>query len=298
MEALYLDNLMALIKQESSRSSADYLFAFIAEGSKDRFVKCRCTMANWCYTIVEYFDFSREIANVAILNADRFFSTRNGVTYLQDHRSFQLVYLCSLLIAIKLQESTVLNSEFLMLISRDRYSIEEMVQMEQEILFSLEWKICSCTPSIFLEYLLELFLTVSTVESFGPKLRALSHKQIDAAIQDYSFVGKKSSAIALASFFNAMEIVGVSKLTQQVFIGNISSLISSNKNLIDYNDFHRLRLTLSEYCDRDGNEMCTAGMTRMFCCMIVPSQKEITSSQEKSYPMESSSPVSIVKQLI
>lgn len=282
-----IDRFAVLIKQESSLSCRDYLSSPDLKGV-DSVVdeKCRCTMAKWSYTIIEYFHFNRETANMAISYTDRFLSSDQGAHILRDRRLFQLASLCSLTLSIKLLESTVIEADLLVRIGLN-YSIDEIVQMEHRILAALQWRMCLPIASVFLDCLLDLFSTSALDESSRENLRATSQKQIDSASHDYFFATVRPSLIALASLLNAVDSLSLPNSTYRCFMNNLSLLTETND--IKYDNFVHLRTALSQYCDGIKHLVSTSEITDMFCAKMKLCPRERLVSDEEF------SPKSIVK---
>lgn len=68
-------------------------------------------MINWCYQVLNYCDASQETDNMAISHVDRFLSSKNGSFVLNDKSRFQLAVMSSLLLAIKIHESSKLDTD-------------------------------------------------------------------------------------------------------------------------------------------------------------------------------------------
>jgi len=165
---------------------------------------CRYTMANWCHQVLDYCNASEETASVALSYADRFVSSKQGSFVLNDKKWFQLAVMCSLQLAIKVQESSRLESHTLSELSRGMFSVEDITLMEKALLSGLSWRLCPATPYVFLELFLDL-LPPSISSCTIVSLMKISKRQIHMASSHFSFSLQKSSAVAFAALLNSME---------------------------------------------------------------------------------------------
>eukprot|EP00569_Conticribra_weissflogii_P001911 CAMPEP_0171351162 /NCGR_PEP_ID=MMETSP0878-20121228/38293_1 /TAXON_ID=67004 /ORGANISM="Thalassiosira weissflogii, Strain CCMP1336" /LENGTH=267 /DNA_ID=CAMNT_0011856335 /DNA_START=37 /DNA_END=837 /DNA_ORIENTATION=- len=118
----------------------------------------RSAIATWCDQVADTLSFSRETVGIAMLYFDRYLSSGKGQSgdSLQSKDQFQLAAIASFYLAIKLNEPIVMGIDHMSRMTRGFYSEEEIATMEQDILFSLEWRVSSPTPMDFVRHLLEL----------------------------------------------------------------------------------------------------------------------------------------------
>jgi len=205
------DRYMALSRQESFYQINDYFTTSRQGVARKQSVDetCRYTMTNWCYQVLDYCNAGEETGSVAISYVDRFLSTKQGSFVLNDKKWFQLTVMCSLQLAIKVQEPSRLESDTLSDLSRGMFSVEDITMMEKALLSALSWRLCPATPYVFLDLFLEL-LPTSISNSTKLSLLKLSKRQIYLASPNFSFSLQKASAVAFASFLNSMEEVNYS----------------------------------------------------------------------------------------
>jgi len=86
-------------------------------------------IAEWFYSVVDHFEFSREVVAVAIHYLDRYLATA-PVT----KKQFQLVAMTSLYLAIKLYQPKFLQISQMVGLSRGEFTFDEMTAMELHIL--------------------------------------------------------------------------------------------------------------------------------------------------------------------
>merc|ERR1711862_743370 len=197
------DRFVALSRQERFYQSVDYL-----KLRKDTCLAvdehCRFIMTNWCYQVLDYCDASQETGSMAISYVDRFLSSKKGSFVLNDKSHFQLAVMSSLLLAIKIHESSKLETDTLSKLSRGLFSSEDINAMEQSILSALSWRLCPATPYAFLEFFLDLLPPLLPIPTKLSIMKS-SQKQITLASTYYSFTMEKASSIAFAALLNAMD---------------------------------------------------------------------------------------------
>ncbi|KAL7436766.1 hypothetical protein ACHAXM_005312 [Skeletonema potamos] len=163
-------------------------------------------ICEWCYQVVDHFDFNREVVNVAMTYLDRYLATRTV-----NRRIFQLAAMTALYLAIKLFEPGKLRMSSLIELSRGYFLAEHIVAMEDSMLQALSWHVHPPTPFAFCRDLIKL---VSA--DVNPRLRhdisELARFLTELSVCDYYFVTRKPSSIAMASIINAMELMGPQKI--------------------------------------------------------------------------------------
>lgn len=166
-------------------------------------------ICEWCYQVVDHFDFNREVVSVAMSYLDRYLATRTV-----NRRIFQLAAMTALYLAIKLYEPGRLRMSSLIDLSRGYFMAEHIVTMEDSMLQSLGWHVHPPTPMAFCRDFMRL---VSDKIEPGAKrdISELGRFMTELSVCDYWFVTKKPSSIALASLVNAMELQGPRRVDQK-----------------------------------------------------------------------------------
>ena len=159
-------------------------------------------ICEWCYQVVDHFDFNREVVSVAMSYLDRYLATRTV-----NRRIFQLAAMTALYLAIKLYEPGKLRMSSLIDLSRGYFMAEHIVTMEDSMLQSLGWHVHPPTPLAFCRDFMKL---VSGEIEPGPRhdVSELARFMTELSVCDYWFATKKPSSIALASLVNAIELQG------------------------------------------------------------------------------------------
>jgi len=197
------DNIIILKQQELTYQTNNYLRDVGDIRTVDA-IECREKIVVWLFKVVEFSNFCKETVSIAMSCLDRFLATKEGSYYLYDRRNLQLAGMCCLMLAIKVNESMDVDMTYIDELSKGSYSITELRETEKKILLVLHWRMCPPTPSLFTNYILELFpqdLPQSTLSI----IKDLSELQIEISIKDYSFTSCKPSVIAMASVLNAVD---------------------------------------------------------------------------------------------
>ena len=197
------DRIKTLKKQEDTYHIHNYLKNYSDSIVLDA-IECRVKIVTWLYQVIEYSNLTKETASIAMSYLDRFLSTKEGEEYLYDPRTFQLIGMCCLMLAIKVNESVDVEMSYIEELSKGSYTSSELRETERKILVILEWRMSPPTASVFTEHIVELF-PQDIPQSTMNVVKHLSQIQIEIASKDSSFIAIKPSVIAMASVLNAME---------------------------------------------------------------------------------------------
>mmetsp|Transcript_10408 Transcript_10408/g.22625 ORF Transcript_10408/g.22625 Transcript_10408/m.22625 type:complete len:406 (+) Transcript_10408:191-1408(+) len=168
----------------------------------------RDKICEWCYNVVDHYDFNREVVSVAMSYLDRYLATTRAVT---DRRIFQLAAMTALYLAIKMSEPTKLHISSLIELGRGFFAAEHIVSMEQSMLETLEWHVHPPTPAAFCRDLLHL-VPGEISSPVWNDMSELAQFLTELSVGDYWFVTMRPSSIALASIINAMELQGPQRI--------------------------------------------------------------------------------------
>ena len=221
------DRVAVMCMQEETQYRVhDYLAASVAmrkQASKPVDEDCRVRMCEWCYQVVDFCKFRRETVGIGMSYLDRYLCTEEGIDALCNRKTYQLAAMTALYIAIKIHEPLEMETSLLADLSRGCYKENEFVDMEQNILSALHFRVNGPTPLGFVQYIMALIPRAvhPTVASI---LMDYARYQIELAVSEQSFVDIRPSVIALASVLNAIEGMDSSILpikAQAKFIRNI-----------------------------------------------------------------------------
>lgn len=196
---------------------------------------CRKLMVDWCFTVVDAFNLSRETVAVAMSILDRYLSSGKGDApkSLQCKRKFQLASITCFYMAVKIHEPSQLGIRLLLQLCRGLYKGSEVVSMEQDILFSIEWRLYSSTttPMEFVRHYLEL--VKDDVDDTSLILKSAA-KHMDNATSDIFYSPCRASSIAMAclagAFDDAVDL-SPSKIENiwQQLLGKLESFVEFNE---------------------------------------------------------------------
>ena len=154
--------------------------------------------------MVDHFDLPRERVAVFTNVLDRYLQR-----YLAEHpeglskRHFQLLSLTCLYITIKMESHQgFLSMDMMIHLSREKFSKDQMIDMEKEILRALEWKVHPPTSFVFLQHFLMLLSPEQQVDHDTVEVARFS---MELAVLDFKTIEQRPSRIALAALLNALE---------------------------------------------------------------------------------------------
>jgi hypothetical protein len=225
--ALDCINAMRLHENETARC-INYL-------TKEVDTTCRKLMVDWCFTVVDAFNLSRETVAVAMSILDRYLSSGKGDApkSLQCKRMFQLASITCFYMAVKIHEPSQLGIRLLLQLCRGLYKESEVVSMEQDILFSVEWRLyaSTTTPMEFVRQYLEL--VKEDMDDTSPILKSAA-RHMDNATSDIFYSTCRASSIAMAcvagAFDDALDL-SPSKIENiwQQLLGKLESIVEFNE---------------------------------------------------------------------
>jgi hypothetical protein len=186
----------------------------------------RKKMAQWCMTLMDACQLSRETVSIAMSYFDRFMATEQGAECIDDSATFQLSAMTSLYSAIKIHEEKAISPEVLCNISRGFYSKKDMEEMEWRMLNALQWRVNVPTPLAFVREYLNMIPNKVVNQETKDHLLELAKVQTEMSVADYSFVTVKASSIGFAALANAMDVLGLE-------FRIVNHYILSERNLVD-----------------------------------------------------------------
>ena len=243
-----------LKRQESMYKSRDYLGGRSKELSNNdnKLVGkiCRFKMCTWCFEVQKYFDFNQETVSMAISYLDKFLSSNQGYYVLRHKEYFQLAVICCLNIAIKSNESKIIEIDYLIQLSNEIYSKKQIFIMEEEIVFALKWRLCPPTTYVFVDFILNHIIPYLTSNTINEEIKSKTRKQIFLAAPVYAFSTIDPSLIALAAIFNALEeLEGPPRYFYLKFYANLQNITGLDASEYKDHFFLSIRNGLSNLID-------------------------------------------------
>ena len=159
-------------------------------------------ICEWCYRVVDHFDYNREVVNVAMSYLDRYLAQCTV-----NRRIYQLVGVTSLYLATKLFEGNHLHLPSLVGISRGYFHAEHILAMEETMLHALSWHLHPPTSRAFCWEMMRL-VSPDISSRIRHDVGNLAIFLTELSVCDFYFVTRKPSSIAIASIINAIELYG------------------------------------------------------------------------------------------
>ena len=180
---------------------------------------CRSKMVEWCYSIVDFVQFSRETAILAMQILDRYMyvsvksDDRNGrSSVVTDQKRYQLASMTALYLAIKMNEPKNIDIDMMVELGKGRNTPSDFHKMESAMLFDLKWRLNGPTPTAYLEQLIPILRLESDMNEPADSIeywyvvRNHARYQIELSISDYHLIANHTpSEIAVAALNNSLK---------------------------------------------------------------------------------------------
>jgi len=211
--------ISAMKRQEQSYTTKYYLHSFRNQTTDHQYCcesesnsmkplvdeHFRLFMVNLCYQIVDFCDFSCDVVAISTNYLDRFLSTTEGIDARKDRKLFQLAAMTCIYTAIKIHEVEAIDPTFISNLSKGNFTEKQVVDMEQRIITSLQWRLNPPTPLSFIQKFLSIIPDKTMSKSEKSKAMKLATYQTELSVREYHFLSYDASCIALASLANAMQ---------------------------------------------------------------------------------------------
>ncbi len=249
---------------------------------------CRKKMVSWCFTIVDSFNLSRESVWRAMDLLDRYLMSGKGLSSkaLGNKQTFQLACTVCLYVAVKVYDDVEMTIGFLIKLCRNYYAELEVINMEHDILFALNWSVAVSTPMDFVRLCLQLESDLIDEPATIDHILGEAQKQTDLATCVY-FSRFGHSSVGLACLGVALEESGVSTTLREQFWLHLSSLLDFDIASREVRDIERhLLLGSTIICNK------TKRQSSHDVVLSKPSQTE-SDQRNTSLSSEQTSPISI-----
>mmetsp|Transcript_30119 Transcript_30119/g.65198 ORF Transcript_30119/g.65198 Transcript_30119/m.65198 type:complete len:470 (+) Transcript_30119:100-1509(+) len=225
---------------------------------------CRAKITTWLYQISDYVSISHENVSFAMSYLDRYLATGFSTVGTTDSGSscclrgdddverctserlqYQLCAMTCLYLSIKLHEAKDMDTQLLSRLSHGKYSCDDIVAMEERIVFALQWRFSDPTTTCFCRHYVELVLLTADKDDglciddtelddqqepqqhrrkdeILEKVARLATVQAELSAGDLYFVPMNNSTVALACICNALHQV----IKQESLEGDIVRHIS------------------------------------------------------------------------
>ena len=199
-----MDRIDAMLDQEESCAQCyNYLARSACHEAVDE--ESRASMIGWCAAVAKALKLDAETVWISTNYLDRYLSSgrgRSGET-LQDKYQFQLASISCFYLAVKLHERTRLSAETLAQMCRNYYPAEDITEMEEDVIFALDWRVSTPTPGHFIREFVEL-LPVRLDAQPRDRLVAAALAHVDATTTDFYMSFYHPSAVGAACLSSAL----------------------------------------------------------------------------------------------
>lgn len=233
--------LSVMIKKEQSAFRCqDYLRYNIPNGSSGITEGHRQQLVDWCYAMTDVCCFRRETVAIAFGMFDRFLSIPSNFSaaVLQDESDLQLLAITSLYIAIKTNERVAVHSELFSKISEGDYSIQDIEDTEQLILWGLTWRVSGPTSLQMAMHILSL-LDIQTVLGKDAIAKVISEVRFECeqAVRNYKLSLQRPSTVACSILFRTFQQIPHESLFEQLRHESSVELLTSLLSVVRAFDF-------------------------------------------------------------
>jgi len=195
----------------------------------------RTKLVDWCYSVVDHCQLSRETVASTMDMVDRFLSmpsnsvdaARVSDEALRDQSKFQLLTIAALYSSIKVHERVALSSDQFAEICSRAHTAEEIEDMERILLSGLSWRCHAPTAHQIGLSILSLILPHVDIPevTWGFIIDEMKYLT-ELAVRDYYFAFERTSTIALAAIFNVISDTSI-KEHQEIFTAFLRIIMES-----------------------------------------------------------------------
>ena len=210
-------------------------------------------ICEWCYQVIDHFDFSREVVSIAMNYLDRYLATK-----IVNKKVFQLAAMTALFLAVKLHERSKLSMSSMIELSRGCFTVNQMAAMEISLIRSLRWNLHPPTSQSFVQRFLLLLPSTGVNSDILYDVLELSRFLTELSVIDYFFVSHRPSKVALAALANAMEDIASVPVDAQI---QFAEILRSQYDIdvVSSSSILECRRRLRALCALQGNLAATNG---------------------------------------
>lgn len=197
-----ISRIKAMRASEEGYAKVENYFTYCSDSS-DVDSSCRKAMANWCVQVADTLSFSHETVGLAMSFFDRYLSSRRGKSQeaLDSRNMFQLAAITCFYTAVKTYEPVELGVDLLAKMCRNFYSEADIIAMESDILFALEWRVSGPTPMDFVRHMIQL---LPSNESNTSLLLDGTVSYMDQTVNDVQFSSFKPSVVGATCLLSSL----------------------------------------------------------------------------------------------
>jgi hypothetical protein len=170
----------------------------------------RKLVVDWCFKLADQFSFCRETVAIAMNLFDNFLSQYSELVTqaLRSKIKVRLIAICALYISIKLneREGVPISSKTFAELSCGRYTVHDIESTELIVLTTLSWNLNGPTA---LQIAMHFFALADLTSTFNAGTLFFLYDQVqhqtELAVREYELSIHRSSSIAVAAIFNAID---------------------------------------------------------------------------------------------
>ena len=195
-----ISRINAMREQEDRSERCQNYFAW--SNSSDVDASCRKAMADWYFQVADTLQFSHETVGLTMSFFDRYLSSRRGRSQeaLDSRNMFQLAAITCFYTAVKTFEPVELGVDLLAKMCHGFYSEADILGMERDILFALDWRVSGPTPMDFVRHLIELLPSCESNCSIIEN----AQKYMDRVTSDVQFSLFKPSVVGASCLVSSL----------------------------------------------------------------------------------------------
>lgn len=226
----------------------------------------RDRLCQWLYSVVDYYNFDRDIVALTMNIIERYCHSSQSSTTMDDKgevkSTIQLVTLSSLYIVLKVSCQKTIEFDSFLSLGRNAFTKEQIETMEMTIMDAIEWRISIPTTKLFTSHFLVLLRKVlfrtaiqnvdddeekedNEEDNLSRSLRAIMHEilctsffLVELSVCDsfYNDEGILPSTVAAASVLYAMRLSSISQsliYKTQSLIFQVIDMETECKNELD-----------------------------------------------------------------
>ena len=175
----------------------------------------RKEMINWCNKIADILSISRDTVGIAMIYLDRYVSSDKGRSgkAVERSRRYQLTAISAFFLAVKLNEPVEFSVDLLVKLCQGKYSENDILSMERDILFTLDWRVSGPMPMDFARQLFEL-LPEHVHSSNLDYLMKTARRHMDYASSEFYFSSCKPSVVGAGCVLSALSETDILTLAE------------------------------------------------------------------------------------
>mmetsp|Transcript_10990 Transcript_10990/g.24598 ORF Transcript_10990/g.24598 Transcript_10990/m.24598 type:complete len:400 (+) Transcript_10990:106-1305(+) len=252
----------------------------------DKSIQCREKMVEWSFHIVDHFNLSREIVEIAFSYLDRFLDRCSC-----DKTVFKLASMTCLYIASKNTGPKYVAISTLSELSEGEFDANHFIRMEKIVLNTLDWRIQPPTTRAFIDHFIALLPRNKIAMKQAILRRAAFFSEL--SVFDYFAVTERRSLIALGSVLNAIHDIYHSKMSEALskeLIGELCTLKMEFRNV----ELDAVQERL-QYLFRDSEQYRVFEASKLRMLGAVATSCVCASESSKQFPANlDDSPVSVL----